>query len=189
MKTILIIVMLFISCSTVYSQDSSLDFLLQDTVKHDVDRYIDNFLGSWMAIDGDDVYEVTFVKRVLYHDMINKYSIAVLGSIKKMRDNKIVYYREIRETNVITNGAFPLFGGPISSNSLSMFYIEPGENKELGKVTFTMSEDGQTGTWVLRGTVHLKIINLQKYERFEIPYKMTFKRKKEENFNAKRSPK
>ena len=165
--------MLFVSCSTVYSQDSSLDFLLQDTVKHDADRYIDNFLGTWMTIDRDDVYEVTFVKRVLYYDMINKYSIAVLGSIKKMRDNKIVYYREIRDTNVITNGAFPLFGGAISSNVLSVFYREPGENKELGKVEFTLSHDKQTATWVLKPSPGLK---LKKFDRFEIPYEMTFKR-------------
>ena len=186
MKTILIIVMLFISCSTVYSQDSSLDILLQDTVKHDVDRYIDNFLGSWMAIDGDDVYEVTFEKRIIYYRQIQKYTMEILGSIKKMRDNKVVYYREIRDTNVMISMAFPLSGKPMSSNVLSLSYREPGENKELGEVTFTMSEDGQTATWVLKGTVHLKIINLQKYERFEIPYKMTFKRKKEENFNGKR---
>ena len=176
MKTILIIAMLFISCSTVYSQDSSLDFLLQDTVKHDVDRYIDDFLGTWMAIDGNDVYEVTLEKRVMYYDVVNKYAVRILGSIKKVQGNEIIYYRIVRNTNVMSDSISPLFGGPISSNSLSMFYIEPGENKELGKVTFTMSEDGQTGTWVLRGTVHLKIINLQKYERFEIPYEMTFKR-------------
>ena len=62
---------------------------------------------------------------------------------------------------------------------LSLFYEEPGENKELGKVEFTLSDDKQTATWVLRGTVDLKIINIQKYERFEIPYEMIFKRKRD----------
>ena len=100
----------------------------------------------------------------------------ILGSIKKMRGKQVICCREIRDTNVVSSDLAPLTGSPLSSKVLSLFYEEPGENKELGKVEFTLRDDKQTATWKLRGMADLK---LKKYERFEIPYEMIFKRKRD----------
>ena len=179
MRTFFLIMLCYVSCGTVYSQNIASDSISQDTIKNDTDCYNDNFLGTWVATYGGDIYELRFEKRVLFLGIVNKYSIRIIGSIKKMHGNKVLYYGRMSDTKVLSSGAFPLFGLPKSSNVLSLFYKESGENKELGKVEFTLSDDKQTATWELRGTAELKIINIQKYERFEIPYEMIFKRKRD----------
>lgn len=174
MRKIFLIVMFFVLCSTVYSQSMS-DSMSQDTIKRKSDYFNDIFLGTWVATSGDYTYEIELKKRVVLYEIVNKYVISILGSIKKMQGNKVIYYREIRDTNVMASDIAPLTGSAYSSKLLSLFYDEPGENKELGKVEFVLSDDRQTATWTLRGTVDLKI-NCN-YDPFEIPLKMTFKRK------------
>ena len=177
MRKFFLIVIFFVLCSTVYSQSES-DSISRDTVKNESDCYNNFFLGIWIATSGDYTYEIELKERVVLYEMVNKYVISILGSIKKMQGNKVIYYRKIRDTNVMVSDIAPLTGSAYSSKLLSLFYEEPGENKELGKVEFVLSDDRQTATWTLRGTVDLKI-NIE-YDRFEIPYKMTFKRKQPE---------
>ena len=95
-----------------------------------------------------------------------------------MQGNKVIYYRKIRDTDVMVSGIAPLFGALRSSKLLSLLYRELGENKERGEVEFVLSDDRQTATWTLRGTADLKV-NCN-YDPFEIPLKMTFKRKQPE---------
>ena len=177
MKKIFLIVMIFVLCSTVYSQSMS-DSISRDTIKNEADRYNNFFLGTWVATSGAYTYEIEIKERVVFYEMINKYSVKILGSIKKMQGNKMIYYREIHDTDVMKSDIAPLFGSTWSSKLLSLFYEEPGENKELGKVEFVLSDDRQTATWTLRGTADLKV-NCN-YDPFEIPLKMTFKRKQSE---------
>lgn len=179
MKLIFLLMILSGYCNTVYSRSETNDLILRDTITDGLDLYSDVFLGIWTTVDSNEIYEIEFEKRMVYFKQIDKYSLMILGSIKKMRGKQVICCREIRDTNVVSSDLAPLTGSPLSSKVLSLFYEEPGENKELGKVEFTLSDDKQTATWVLRGTVDLKIINIQKYERFEIPYEMTFKRKRD----------
>ena len=176
MRKFFLIVMFFVSCNTVYSQ--SIDSVSQDTIKDELERYNAIFLGSWVATSGDYTYEIELKERVVFYEMINKYGTIIFGSIKKMQGNKIIYYRKIYDTNVIDYSVVPLLGSVHSSTLLSLFYKELGENKELGKVEFVLSDDRQTATWTLRGTADLKV-NCN-YDPFEIPLKMTFKRKQPE---------
>ncbi|GEM_PF-6616677 len=176
MKTILSVMFFLISSNIVYSQEETDTFLLQDTVTNELEHYNNDFLGTWIATYGDEVYEITFEQRVLYYQIIDKYTMMIIGSIKKKRDGKVVYNRRVSDTNVRENSDFPLCGSVISLNVLSLRYEEPGENKELGDLKFTLSDDKQTATWVLKPSPGLK---LKKFDRFEIPYNMTFKRKKD----------
>ena len=166
------IVMFLVLCSAVYSQSES-DSISRDTIKSESDRYNKFFLGTWVATSGDYTYEIELKERVVFYEIINKYIVKILGSIKKMQGNKVIYYREIRDTDVMKGDIAPLFGALQSSKLLSLFYEEPGENKELGEVEFVLSDDRQIATWTLRGTVDLKV-NC-KYDPFEIPLKMTFR--------------
>ena len=177
MKKIFLIVMFFVLCNTVYSQSMS-DSISRDTVKNESNCYNKFFLGTWVATSGDYTYEVEIKERVVFYEIPNKYAICILGSIKKMQGNKMIYYREIRDTNVMVGGIAPLLGALESSKLLSLFYKELGKNKELGEVEFVLSDDRQTATWTLRGTADLKV-NCN-YDPFEIPLKMTFKRKQPE---------
>lgn len=175
MKIILSVMFFLISSNMVYSQEVD-TFLLQDTIASELDRYNNDFLGTWVATCDDEIYEVTFEQRVLYYQIIDKYTMMIIGSIKKKCDGKVVYNRRVSDTNVRENSDFPLCGSVIALNVLSLRYNELGENKELGDLKFTLSDDKQTATWVLKPSPGLK---LKKFDRFEIPYNMTFKRKKD----------
>ena len=179
MKLIFLLMIFLMINETAYSGIKIDSLALKDTVINEFDRYNDNFLGTWIAVHEEEIYELRLEKRMIYYVQIDTYTMMILGSIKKICNGKVIYDRKIPDTNVRKDTHFPLCGSPWSSKTLSMIYEEPGENKELGKVEFTLSDDKQTATWVLRGTVDLKIINIQKYERFEIPYEMTFKRKRD----------
>ena len=176
MKTILSVMFFLLSSNIVYSQKEVEAFLLQDTVKKELDRYNNDFLGTWIATSGDDVYEITFEQRMLYYQMIDKHTMMIIGSIKKKRDGKVVYNRRVSNEYVQGKNDFPLCGSVMSLNVLVLRYSEPGENKELGELKFILSADKQTATWVLKPSPGLK---LKKFDRFEIPYNMTFKRKKD----------
>ena len=176
MKTILSVMFFLMSSIVVYSQEEIDTLLLQDTVRNELERYNEDFLGTWVAIQGNEIYEITFEQRMLYYRVVDKHMMMIIGSIKKKRDGKVVYNRRVSNTSVRENSDFPLCGSVISLNVLSLRYKEPGENKELGDLKFTLSDDKQTATWVLKPSPGLK---LKKFDRFEIPYKMTFKRKKD----------
>lgn len=142
---------------------------LQDTTRNILPS--EEFEGIWIADSSDLTYEITFSKKVIYLKMIDRHVESILGSIKILKNNKLI---KQRKTNDSTD--FPLIGMIENKDKLSLTYSEP--NVKTGNISFILDSTRKKASWLLKQNEGFVLPNETK-KKYEMPFELTFRKKED----------
>ena len=131
-----------------------------------------DFIGTWVSkVATNDTVEITLVKKVMYAKKMNQYFEAIVGSVKRIKNGHIVFYREIKENNIVEESGIPLVGGAYRPDELIFTYWE-GEQSNNNGLAYLTRKDSNNAIWILKSTREK-----QGLDKFQIPGLLNFTRK------------